>query len=133
MLLAVGLEALHLIHKSVADLATAGAARLHLDTDNRHIERALSALLEVDDRKLRAIGAGALSYAALLLTEGAGLLLRKRWAEYFTVIVTGSFIPLELYELVRRLTVTRFIVLAVNVAIVWYLIGVLWRDRGHGP
>jgi len=106
LLLAVGLEALHLIHKNVADLAAAGAARRHLDTDNRHLERALGALREVDDRKLRAIGAGALSYAALLPTEGAGLLFRKRWAEYFTVVVTGSFIPLELYEMVRRLTIT---------------------------
>ena len=133
MLLVVGLEALHLIHKHVVDVAAAGAAHLHLDSDNRYLERALSALLSLDDRKLRRIGAGALCYAALLLTEGTGLLLRKRWAEYFTVIVTGSFIPLELYELVRRVTVTRFIVLAVNVAIVWYLIGVLRRGPGHGP
>jgi uncharacterized membrane protein (DUF2068 family) len=56
-----------------------------------------------------------------------GLLLRRRWAEYFTVIVTGSFIPLELYELTRRISVIRFVVLAVNVAIVWYLIAVLRR------
>ena len=34
--------------------------------------------------------------------EGVSLLLRKRWAEYFTVIVTASFIPLEIYELVKK-------------------------------
>lgn len=124
---------MHLLHKNVADLAAAGAAHLHLDGDNRYLERALSALLSLDDRKLRAIGVGALSYAALLVTEGTGLLLRQRWAEYFTAIVTGSLIPLELYELVRRVTVTRIMVLAVNVAIVWYLCGVLVRGRRRGP
>ncbi len=46
-------------------------------------------LLSLDDRKLKAIGAGTFFYAALLLTEGIGLLLRRRWAEYFTVIVTA--------------------------------------------
>jgi uncharacterized membrane protein (DUF2068 family) len=62
-----------------------------------------------------------------LLTEGIGLLLRRRWAEYFTVIVTGSFIPLELYELSRHISMTRLIVVAINVAVVWYLIVVLRR------
>ena len=63
----------------------------------------------------------------MLLTEGTGLLLRQRWAEYFTVVVTGSFIPLELYELARHVTVLRLIVIGINVAIVWYLIAALRR------
>ena len=37
-------------------------------------------------------------YAALLLTGGTGLLLRCHCAQYFTVIVASSFLPLELYE-----------------------------------
>jgi uncharacterized membrane protein (DUF2068 family) len=56
-----------------------------------------------------------------------GLLLRRRLAEYLTVIVTGSFIPLELYELWRHLTLTRLVILVINVAIVRYLVGVLRR------
>jgi uncharacterized membrane protein (DUF2068 family) len=69
-------------------------------------------------------------YAGVLLTEGVGLWLRQRWAEYFTVIVTASFVPLELYEIVRHVTVTRVIVLAVNLAIVGYLVARLRRERG---
>ncbi|PYN77642.1 MAG: hypothetical protein DMD96_23070 [Candidatus Rokuibacteriota bacterium] len=60
-------------------------------------------------------------YSALFLSEGIGLLLRKRWAEYFTVIVTGSLIPLELYEIARRPTGVRVAVSLLNVSIVWYL------------
>ena len=58
-----------------------------------------------------------------------GLLLRRRWAEYFTVIVTGSLIPLEVYELWRRVTPARLMLVGVNVAVVWYLIAVLRRTR----
>jgi hypothetical protein len=36
--------------------------------------------------------------------EGVGLWLRKRWAEWLTVIATSLLVPLELYELVRRAT-----------------------------
>jgi uncharacterized membrane protein (DUF2068 family) len=100
---------------------------------NRYVDRALGKLMALDDRKLKAISAGTLFYAALLLTEGVGLLLRRRWAEYFTVIVTSSFIPLELYELVKHVTATRVAVIGVNVAVVWYLVVVLRRgsrERG---
>lgn len=105
-------------------------AQLHIDPDNRYVDRALSTLLTLDDRKLKAISAGTFLYSALLLTEGTGLLLRRRWAEYFTVILTGSLIPLELYELARHVTVTRLIVISLNIVIVWYLV-VRLRRRGH--
>jgi uncharacterized membrane protein (DUF2068 family) len=127
LLLAVALEALHLLHKDLGDVSVRWVAHLHLDTDNRYVDRALGKLLSLDDRRLKVISAGTFFYSALLLTEGTGLLLRRRWAEYFTVIVTGSFIPLELYELSRHISMTRLVVVAINVAVVWYLIVVLRR------
>jgi uncharacterized membrane protein (DUF2068 family) len=131
-LLAVAVGAHHLLHKDIADFVATWIAQLHLDPDNRYIGKAMAKVLSLDERRLRAIGAGSLVYAALLLTEGIGLLLRRRWAEYFTVIVTGSFIPLEIYELARRLTWGRLVLLGVNVAVVWYLIGVLRRPERKG-
>ena len=89
--------------------------------------RAVAALLALDDRALKRIGAGTFFYAALLLIEAVGLLWRRRWAEYFTVLGDGSFIPLELYELTRRFTATRLVILSVNVAVVWYLVPHLRR------
>jgi uncharacterized membrane protein (DUF2068 family) len=61
-------------------------------------------------------------YSALLFTEGIGLLMEKVWAEYMTVIITGSFIPLEVYELIRRVTLIRACVLLANVIVVAYLV-----------
>ena len=132
LLVVVGIGALRLVHKDVADVVAGWLEQVHVDPEGRYADRLLTRLLSVDDRKLRAISAGTFGYAALLLTEGVGLLLRKRWAEYFTVIVTSSFIPLELYELWRHVTPTRLTVIAINIAIVWYLIVLLRRGSHQG-
>jgi uncharacterized membrane protein (DUF2068 family) len=122
LLVAVGFGALRLLHADVSALVTSWADRLNIDPQNRYIAAALSRLLSADTRTLVSIGAGSFIYAALLLTEATGLWLRRRWAEYFTIIVTGSFIPLEIYEVAKRFTVTRLAVIALNVAIVCYLV-----------
>src|SRR5439155_136835 len=106
-LAAVGFGALRLLHADVSVLVTSWADRLNIDPQNRYIGAALSRLLSADTRSLVAISVGSFIYAALLLTEATGLWLRRRWAEYFTIIVTGSFIPLEIYEVSRRVTATR--------------------------
>jgi uncharacterized membrane protein (DUF2068 family) len=71
--------------------------------------------------KETALGVTALAYAALMGTEGVGLYLRKRWARWFTIVATGSLIPLEIYEIVRAPHPIRILVLLANVAIVVYL------------
>jgi uncharacterized membrane protein (DUF2068 family) len=60
-------------------------------------------------------------YAALEATEGVGLAMRRRWAEYLTVLATGVLIPFEVTEVVARPTPFRVGALLVNVAIVGYL------------
>ena len=130
LLVAVGIGALGLLHRDIAAALAPLVAHLHIDPESRYLGRALAAVVALDDRALKRISAGTFFYAALLLTEGVGLLLRRRWAEYFTVLVTGSFIPLELYELTRRATVTRLLLIAVNVAVVWYLVHHVRRREG---
>ena len=72
--------------------------------------------------RLTGIAVASLVYGALFAVEGVGLWLEKRWAEYLTVIATGSLIPLELYELARKLTPIRAAALVFNIAAVVYLI-----------
>ncbi|MGZ7031200.1 MAG: DUF2127 domain-containing protein [Thermoanaerobaculia bacterium] len=72
------------------------------------------------------IAAGLFAYATLFLFEGVGLILERVWAEYLTIIATTSFIPFEIYEVIKRVTPIRIALLAVNIAIVSYLI---WRRR----
>jgi len=93
-----------------------------VDTDNRYIHGVLARVFRVTPKQLRELSVGTFIYAGLFLTEGLGLLLRKHWAEYFTIITTGAFIPLEIYELARHFTVVKLVVIAINVLIVWYLV-----------
>ena len=62
-----------------------------------------------------------LAYAALEATEGVGLAMRRRWAEYLTVIATGILIPYEAYEVVLHVTFFKVGALLLNVAVVGYL------------
>ena len=127
LLLAAGIGALRLLHRDVAEIANRWVSELRLDPQNRFIHALLLRAGAVDDRMLREIGVGTFFYSALLLTEGVGLWLEKRWAEYLTVILTGSFLPLEIYELTRRINTTRVTILVINVLIVAYLIHFLRR------
>lgn len=122
LLIAVGVGALSMLHKDVASEALDFINSIRIDPDNRYIHSALEKLVAVDDHRLKEIGLGTFIYAAILVTEGVGLALRKRWAEYFTIIITASFIPVEVYEIVKHTTVTKAMVLGVNIAAVVYLI-----------
>jgi uncharacterized membrane protein (DUF2068 family) len=64
---------------------------------------------------------GAIAYALLEGTEGVGLAMRRRWAEYLTVIATGVLIPYELYEVVHHVTLFKVGALLLNLAVVGYL------------
>jgi uncharacterized membrane protein (DUF2068 family) len=121
-LLAVAIGALHYLHRDIAVEVDRWVDAFRVDPDNRYIQRVLVHLYSLDERKLKALSIGTFFYSAVLLTEGTGLWFRKRWAEYFTIIATASFIPLEVYEIYRRLTVPRVTLLLLNVAIVAYLI-----------
>lgn len=61
-------------------------------------------------------------YALVELVEAVGLWLLKRWGEYFAVIVTSVFLPLEIYDLSHGVTVTRMATFAINIAAVVYLV-----------
>ena len=62
------------------------------------------------------------AYAVLELVEGVGLWLLKRWGEYFAVVATSIFLPLEVHDLAKGITVTRALTFAINVAAVVYLL-----------
>ena len=70
-----------------------------------------------------------LAYGALELLEAVGLWLMKRWGEYVAVIGTAVFIPLEVYELLERVTWLRVVAFALNVFAVVYI---LWTKRLFG-
>ncbi len=122
LLVALGIGVFNLLHKDIAGAIEHWIEALRLDPGNHFLNAALAKASNVSPEQIKKIGLGSFLYAGLFLTEGTGLWLRKRWGEWLTVIVTGSLIPVEIYEIHLHLSVLKFGVLAVNVAIVGYLI-----------
>jgi uncharacterized membrane protein (DUF2068 family) len=121
LLLIVAIGALRLLHRDIAATVAHWVEVLRVDPDNHYIHSLMLRAFRVNSRQLKEVSAGTFIYSALFLTEGIGLLLRRRWAEFMTVISTALFIPIEVYELFKHFTLLKTGVLAINVAIVVYL------------
>jgi uncharacterized membrane protein (DUF2068 family) len=122
LLIAVGVGAFRMIHSDITDIATRLVMRLGLDPGGRHVGRLLLETANLTPDQIRALGVGSFVYAALFLTEGTGLLMAKRWAEWFSVIITSSLVPFEIYEIYRHPTILKVWALLVNLAFVAYLV-----------
>ena len=120
--MATGVGALYLSREGAVDALTQWISGLSLHPPSRWIDHPLAALLAVNPRTLRAVGFGTFVYAAIFTTEGVGLLLGRRWAEYLAVVATASFLPLEAYEAIHRPGASRALLLVLNLAIVIYLV-----------
>jgi uncharacterized membrane protein (DUF2068 family) len=130
LILAFACGAMSFFHKDVASQVQHWLDQLRVDPVNRLVGALLTKLQLVQPKQLKELSAISAGFGALFLTEGTGLLLRKRWAEWLTIIATGSFIPLEAYELTRRFTAVRLLLLLVNAAVVLFLI---YRVRKRNP
>ena len=122
VLLALAFGALSFLHKDVASHVELWLDQLRIDPDNQFIGTLLSKLELVHSKELKELSALGAGYAALFLTEGTGLLFRKRWAEWLTIIATSSLMPIEMYELIKQFTAVRIFALLINAAVVVYLI-----------
>ena len=128
-LLAVGIGAHTLIDKDLVTVVEHWVNVFRVDPNNHYLHALLERFTDLSPQRLKAVSFGTFFYAVLLLTEGVGLAWGKRWAEYFTIIATSSFIPLEIYEIFRHTNVTKVVVLLINVAVVWYLVLELRRHK----
>ena len=127
--LGVGAGAIHLIHRNLGQLVMRIIDALPIDPEGRVVSLVMDKADLIDAHDLRRIGAGAFIYAALCLVEGTGLVMRKGWAEYFTVILTVLGLPLEMFEILHRVTALKLGALAVNVAVLIYLLWVLKKRQ----
>jgi len=128
--IAIGVGALRLLHKDIGDLLAKLADHLRFNPESRFINFILEKAPLIDDRLLRRIGAVVFIYAGLDLIEGTGLYLEKVWAEYLTLAITASFLPWEIFEVLRRVTWIRSGLLVVNALVFLYLLKVV-TDRGR--
>jgi uncharacterized membrane protein (DUF2068 family) len=132
---AIGVGALRLLHQDVGDLLSQLADHLRFNPESRFVNFVLDKASLLNDPLLMRIGAAAFCYAGLGLLEGIGLYLEKVWAEYLTLVITASFLPLEIFEVIRKLTYFRVSLLVVNALVLVYLLNLVLRRgrRATGP
>jgi uncharacterized membrane protein (DUF2068 family) len=122
LLIALGVGVFRLVHKDLGSVIEHWCEAMRLDPGSHFVNLALEKAAHVSPEQVKKLGLGSFLYAGLFLAEGTGLWLRKRWGEWLTVIITSSLVPVEIYEIYRRPSYVKVVVLALNVAIVVYLI-----------
>jgi len=120
-LIALGIGALNLLHKDVEALVVHWINIFQVDPNAHYVRLLLEKLTILDDRRLKELSVGTFIYSAVFLTEGVGLALGKRWAEYLTIATTASLLPLEIYELAKHASLGKVLALVINLAVVVYL------------
>ncbi|MEU7766367.1 DUF2127 domain-containing protein [Nocardia sp. NPDC049190] len=98
------------------------ADQIGWDIDRSKIVHLIGEAFSLSNTVLLWVAIGIFGYAGLQGIEALGLWLVKRWGEYFAVVATSVFLPLEIYELTEKVTVLRIGALAVNIAAVIWLV-----------
>jgi uncharacterized membrane protein (DUF2068 family) len=121
-LIAISFGTFRLLHKDLVEVAQRWVDRLGLDPGKHYVIVALEKVSRIGPGEIKKLGIVGLIYAALFLTEGTGLWMLRRWGEWVTVIISGSLVPVEIYEIYRHPSAVKIAVVVINVAIVIYLI-----------
>jgi uncharacterized membrane protein (DUF2068 family) len=130
-LLTLAAATFHLLQPGALDRQIDRLRELPLASGWRPMVHFIDWLTAMTPHNIVLAGTLACAYALLYATEGIGLWLQKRWAEYLTTLATASLIPFELWELTRGPNAVKVTALAINIAIVIYLCYVIRSDRGH--
>ena len=129
LVLLVGFGLLHFLHHDVQSTAEELVRHAHLNPARHYPHIFIEAARHTNDSRLWFLATMAFVYSAARLVEAWGLWHIRTWAEWFAIVSGGIYVPIEIFEIVKRVTVLRVIVLAVNAFIVIYLIYIRWASR----
>lgn len=122
LLIAVSVGVFRTMHQDIGMRMDHLVRAMRLDPGNRYVERVLERVANLTPDQVKKLGLAGLFYAALFLVEGTGLWMKKRWGEWATVVITGTLVPVELYEIYRHPSVVKVLLLIINGAVIGYLI-----------
>ena len=120
-LLTLGVSLIATRHQDPIAVVSRVALAVHVPLTSALFDRAVRFATGLTMAKELALAVTAFGYAVLMGTEGVGLYFRRTWARWFTIVATGSLIPIELYEIMREVTIPRIAIMFLNLAVVAYL------------
>jgi uncharacterized membrane protein (DUF2068 family) len=129
---ALGAGALNLVHRNLGDLILRVVDDIRIiDPEGHFVNLLMDRADSIGGHQLRQASLAFFCYAVLCLIEGTGLILRKGWAEYFTVVLTVLAMPWEGYEVLEHYTVFKLALLLLNVVVLLYLLWVLKKKKSE--
>jgi len=125
LFLVVGLGLLKLLNRDVDEIVGGWIEAAGFSLEHAWVVALLKRLDVITSWELWALSGAAFLLAAVFFTEGIGLFYRRRWAEYLTVVVTASFVPFEVFEVLKKFGPIKAMVLLINLVILFILVRVL--------
>jgi uncharacterized membrane protein (DUF2068 family) len=129
LVLLAGCGVLMFIHRDLHLAAEELVRHIHLNPASRYPRIFIDLANNVSDGQLWIMAISALLYSVVRFIEAYGLWLLRPWAEWFGLLTGGIYIPIELFELIQKITWPRVTVLSVNAAIVAYLAHILYHSK----
>ncbi len=122
VVLAAGCGVLLLLHRNTSEIAQSLLTLLHISPDHRLAHLIMRQANRITDKKLWTFAAVAACYSAMRFVESYGLWKARAWAEWIALISGAMYLPFEVRELIRRLSLFHFALLIVNLAVVLYMV-----------
>jgi uncharacterized membrane protein (DUF2068 family) len=129
IVLLAGFGVLSLVGRDLRSLANSLVGWLHLDPNRHFASVFIEAASNTTDTRLWFIAGFGFVYAAFRFCEAYGLWKSRAWAEWLALVSGGIYLPVETYELIRRVTWIRVTTLVANLAVVILMAIVLWQNR----
>ena len=129
MALIMALIVLRWTHQDLPEVAARLMERFHITSESAVGHFISEKVIQIHSQSLRLVAIGLFAYTVLAAVEGIGLIMRKTWAEWLTIVTTAGLIPVEIYEFAKHFTWVRLGILVLNVGVVIYLVVRLKRDH----
>ncbi len=119
LLLGAGVYSLH--DNNLPEEFRQGLQFFHIDPEKAFFTELARKISTITPANVVWIARGTVLYSLFSLVEGTGLLFRISWAGWLAIGESAFFIPIEVYELMHRYSLSILIILGLNILIVWYL------------
>jgi uncharacterized membrane protein (DUF2068 family) len=118
----LGFGVIRLLHRDIADVLLRAAMAIRLDPESRFVNFLLEKVQLLTPHSMRLISFGIFIKAGIDFAEGIGLAMEKTWAEWLTIGLTASFLPWEIFEIMRHFTWIKVALTIINLLVLVYLV-----------
>jgi uncharacterized membrane protein (DUF2068 family) len=122
LLLLFGLGVLALVGQNLDQRFDELLRWIHLDPEKQFFAALGNKLQNITPASVRGVGIGTMLYSIFSFVEGVGLIFRVRWIGWVVIGESLFFIPIEVYDLLHGFSGVVFVILIINIGIVWYLL-----------